>query len=137
MSGRQARRTGGFLSSWIVSLSVLVGCDSNFDTDWRRPDAAEPEGGVEPDAAQDASGGLDAADSDGGVVPILPLQVNCTQFSRDAGADAGADGATVSSCEFDCMAACLALCRDAGACSDADVWLTCAQCGDAGVPPTL
>jgi hypothetical protein len=124
-----------FLQYWIVAwMTVGTACDSNFDTNWQRDGDAgslNPDASAEPDASgPDASavdaGPFDAGDIDTGLIPVLP-RVNCAGLVGHAGPEAG--------CEFDCAASCTVVCRDAGTCGDAEVWLTCAECLDGGIPP--
>lgn len=123
--------------TWLTATLLSLACDPSFDTRWRRPDPppmvdaagmdAEPS---LPDAAPPPPDVIviDAGDAD---TPSGPLpRVDCSAVMRDAGLDA--------SCELDCFAACFVWCRDGGAlCGDAEAWMPCAQCSDAGPVPTL
>jgi hypothetical protein len=127
-------RSALFLQRWIVAWALLgTACDSDFGTDWARDAAVDLEAGPDLDAglAEAGSfeaGSFEAGDPDAAAIPVLP-RFDCAGLFGDAGLDAGLG------CELDCVVICSALCRDAGTCGDADVWTSCAHCGEGGIPP--
>ena len=117
----------------VAWLLLLLGCESDFDTRWRRADA-QVDASADADAPDmdawappaDATTAGDGAVPDGPFVP-LPLMIDCSAVMRDAGVE----------CQFNCFAACSLLCSDADSgCGDAAAWRPCTWCSDGG-PPTL